>query len=41
MRGWAHLLAEEIGGLPGAPRQRAAAMAGADLPGLGDEPVLR
>jgi glucosamine-6-phosphate deaminase len=34
MRGWAHLLAEEIGGLPGARLQRKAAMAAVRLPGL-------
>jgi glucosamine-6-phosphate deaminase len=32
MRGWGHLLAEELGALPGAPRQRAAAMAAVRLP---------
>jgi hypothetical protein len=31
-RGWAHLLAEELGGLAGMPRQRRAAMDAVRLP---------
>jgi hypothetical protein len=38
MRGWAHLLAEEIGGLPGARVQRRAAMAAVRLSRLDDAP---
>jgi len=35
LRGWAHLLAEELGALPGMPRQRRAGMAAVRLPEAG------
>jgi hypothetical protein len=34
LRGWAHLVAEEIGGFAGAPLQRTAAMGAVRLPDL-------